>query len=274
MMTPNQLALYLQRINFSADTLTNNLSTLSKLHRLHVCHVPFENFDVYTKQGILLDFDTLFSKVVLARRGGYCFELNELFACLLEQLGFQVSRHLGRVWIGTGWGNQAPVPPRTHQTLVVTLGQERYLVDVGFGNGIMLPLPLRSGAEQQQSGRRFRHQIDPIFGHLLEMSVEGQWHVQYSFTDELAYQNDYKVANFYSCHHANSRFTQHLICTLLTAEGRKTLFDRVLSIRSSDQEYKIQIDSQQQCLALLREHFAIELPAECVLPKFGLENEN
>jgi N-hydroxyarylamine O-acetyltransferase len=53
--------------------------------------VPFENFDVYTKQGILLDFDTLFSKVVLARRGGYCFELNELFACLLEQLGFQVT---------------------------------------------------------------------------------------------------------------------------------------------------------------------------------------
>lgn len=40
-----------------------------------------------------------FERVVLARRGGFCFVLNHLFAGLLRALGFSVSEVTGRVYI-------------------------------------------------------------------------------------------------------------------------------------------------------------------------------
>src|SRR5207244_12704937 len=48
---------------------------------------------------IVLDEEKLFEKIVLRRRGGFCYELNGLFAALLEQLGFRVARLAGRVGV-------------------------------------------------------------------------------------------------------------------------------------------------------------------------------
>src|SRR5258706_8881452 len=90
--------------------------TLRALHLAHLLAVPFENLDIGLGRPIVLDQAALFDKIVVRRRGGFCYELNGLFAALLRALGFEVtmlSAGVGRA--GGGFG-----PEFDHLTLLVT----------------------------------------------------------------------------------------------------------------------------------------------------------
>ena len=87
---PVDVDAYLERIGYvgarepSADVLVG-------LHRAHVLAVPFENLDIHLGVANVLDLEHVFDKIVARRRGGWCYELNGLFALLLEGLGFAVT---------------------------------------------------------------------------------------------------------------------------------------------------------------------------------------
>ena len=131
---------YLVRIRY-VGSVTPSVKTLRSLHRAYVMTVPFENCDIHLGQPISLERSDLFRKIVSGRRGGYCFELNGLFALLLEQLGGEVIRLAACVL----YGNQG-ARPRSHQLLLVQLGASRWMVNVGFGgNGLREPFPLTDG---------------------------------------------------------------------------------------------------------------------------------
>jgi N-hydroxyarylamine O-acetyltransferase len=110
---------YLERINYSGSTK----ATEETLHDLHVCHtlnVPFENLDVFYNMPPLLDEFSLYNKIVLNRRGGYCFEMNGIFSIVLKKMGFKVTDLLARVTIdGTNY------TAKTHQVLLVETGHTR-----------------------------------------------------------------------------------------------------------------------------------------------------
>ena len=76
---------YLQRIDYSGPTVPT-LETLSALHQAHLLAVPFENLDIHLGRAIVLDEEALYDKIVERRRGGFCYELNGLFAALLRAL--------------------------------------------------------------------------------------------------------------------------------------------------------------------------------------------
>ena len=81
---------YFERIGLEYDENAElNGEYLRKLQLAHVTAVPYENIDF--KVLLKLDDDS-FDKVVLRRRGGYCFELNGA-AWLLRALGFGVTIH-------------------------------------------------------------------------------------------------------------------------------------------------------------------------------------
>src|SRR5258707_2168760 len=80
---------YLARINYRGP-LTPTADTLRALHVAHLMTVPFENLDIPLGRPIVLNEAALFAKVVERRRGGFCYELNGLFAALLRSLGFKV----------------------------------------------------------------------------------------------------------------------------------------------------------------------------------------
>src|SRR5215212_1339106 len=84
------LQAYLQRINYRGGRAPT-AATLRDLHRAHLLAVPFENLDIHLGRPILLGQDALFDKIVRRRRGGFCYELNGLFAGLLRELGFEVT---------------------------------------------------------------------------------------------------------------------------------------------------------------------------------------
>lgn len=128
---------YFARINWLGAAAAN-IDTLRALHLKHNCTIPFENLDVLLPREIQLDDQSLEDKLVIARRGGYCFEQNGVFERVLRELGFNVRSLLGRVVLS----NPPALPPRTHRLLLVELEGEKWIADVGFG-GQTLTAPIR-----------------------------------------------------------------------------------------------------------------------------------
>src|SRR4029079_18755156 len=118
----------LRRINYSGSLLPS-AATLRELQLAHVQSVPFENLSIHSNEPIVLEDEALFEKVVERRRGGFCYELNGLFAALLRALGFKVEM----VSAGVATADGGFSPDFSHMTLLVELDQ-RWLVDVAFGD--------------------------------------------------------------------------------------------------------------------------------------------
>ncbi len=116
------------------------LATLQRAHRLSI---PFENLDVILGRGIAIDSARVFGKLVIGKRGGYCFEHNRLFGDALDALGFTARPLLGRVWIN----RPDAVPNRTHTLSLVTIDGQDWIADTGFGGSYCPPMPLADGEE-------------------------------------------------------------------------------------------------------------------------------
>lgn len=242
---------YLARIGYEG-ALTLSIETLRGLHRAHVMTVPFENLDIHLGRAISLDPADLFRKIVVDRRGGYCFELNGLFALLLEDVGFAVTRLAARVSSGA-----EGVRPRSHQLLMVTVGNTSWIVDVGFGgHGLLEPLRLVFGEEARQGHECFRLVAGERGEYLLQGEREGAWVDLYSFGLDACLPVDYTFASYYHSHAPDSLFMQKRICTMPTPEGRKTLTDMVLKVRGGGDTQERQI-SDEEYKQLLRQHFGL-----------------
>ena len=87
----SDLDAYLHRIGMKREDITHDEAGLNALVRAHVGHIPFDDMDVWGA-GACPDLSTeaLFHKIIVRKRGGYCFELNSLFRTLLRDLGFRV----------------------------------------------------------------------------------------------------------------------------------------------------------------------------------------
>src|SRR6266508_5235022 len=81
---------YLGRIGANRPARAD-VEALGELQLRHLHTVPFENLSIHLGEEIVLREHALFGKVVARRRGGFCYELNGLFAALLRALGFEVT---------------------------------------------------------------------------------------------------------------------------------------------------------------------------------------
>ncbi len=132
------VAAYLSRIRL-AGPIEPTLDNLERLQRAHLTWVPFENLHVFHRRGVETTPEWSVPKIVDRGRGGWCFELNGAFGALLDALGYPVTR-LGAEVL---FGDVAAFPVPDHLTLRVQL-ERPYLVDVGFGDSFIKPLPLDS----------------------------------------------------------------------------------------------------------------------------------
>ena len=132
-LTPEQTHAYLHHIGID-DPGPPSLANLDRLIDAHLRRVAFENLDVLLDRPIEIDADKVFAKVVEGSRGGYCFELNSLFARLLLALGYELELLVARV----RWGlpEDAPLTQQSHLMLRLYLAEGEFLVDVGFGTAL------------------------------------------------------------------------------------------------------------------------------------------
>jgi N-hydroxyarylamine O-acetyltransferase len=243
---------YIQRINYNGP-LEPTINTLSALHRAHMLSVPFENLDIPLGRRIELDEASLFDKIVHRRRGGFCYELNGLFAALLCELGFNVQRLSARVANSQGgFGSEFD-----HMTLLVQL-EERLLADVGFGDSFFHPLRLDERGDQIQGANSYRIRDDGDHLTYLRL-VDGEWHPQYIFRLQ-----PYAIADFIEgCNYAQtspeSSFTRRRVCSRLTPKGRITLSDRKLIIKSNGLREEIELENEEEVETVLYKEFGISL---------------
>jgi len=255
------IAAYLHRLNYSGPQAPT-FETLCALHRAHLLSVPFENLSIGWGEPIVLTDEALFGKIVRRRRGGFCYELNGLFAGLLKALGFTVTMlEAGVASPSGGFG-----PPFDHMTLMVEL-RERWLADVGFGDGFMEPLRLNDRREQLHGtrGHLFRESADGLL--LLQRDhASDAWNAQYRFRLVPSQLADYVPMCRYHQTSPESIFTQRRICSLATTDGRVTLSDTRLLVTKGDTRVEREVATPEDYAKVLRECFGIEAPAVGSLP--------
>ena len=245
---------YLERINYYGS-LAPTAETLRELQVAHLLAVPFENLSIHYKQPIVLEDDALFTKIVEHRRGGFCYEANGLFAALLRGLGFDVAMlSAGVANAEGGFG-----PNFDHMTLMVTL-EQRWLVDVGFGDSFREPLLLDERDEQVQG--RHAYQFVPDRAHLVLMQRDDgdEWKAQYRFTLQPYEYADYAEMCRYHQTSPQSHFTRARICSRATEQGRVTLSEmRFITTSKNGERQERTLTSQEEYVVMLREHFGIEM---------------
>jgi N-hydroxyarylamine O-acetyltransferase len=246
---------YLERINYRGP-LAPDAETLRRLQVAHLLAVPFENLSIHAGQPIILEDEALFAKIVGRRRGGFCYEVNGLFAALLRGLGFDVqmlSAGVARAEGGFG-------PDFDHMALMVSL-EQRWLADVGFGDSFLEPLRLDERGEQEQGGRAYR--IVPDGAHLILARREGggEWEAQYRFTLRPYTYSDFAEMCRYHQTSPQSHFTRGRVCSRATGAGRVTLSEmRLITTSEGGERQERTLLSQEEYEATLREHFGIVMP--------------
>jgi N-hydroxyarylamine O-acetyltransferase len=252
------LAAYFQRIGYRGSRKPD-LALLSALTLAHTQSIPFENLDVLLGRPISLEPEALFQKLVVDRRGGYCFEQNGLFLEVLRELGFRVAPISARVRL------QQPrsfTPPRTHVFLRVELGDESWLTDVGVG-ALSLTSPLRLAVRGEQATLHEPRRILEEDGRLFhQVRFGAEFHDVCEFTLEEMPTIDREVANWYTSAHPKSHFKNRLIVARAAPEGQRlSISNDELTLRERQGTSTVRrLASASELLEVLFKQFGLSFP--------------
>src|SRR5215813_13409812 len=180
---------------------------MRSLQMAHLLTVPFENLSIHAGEPIVLEDEALFTKIVSQQRGGFGYEANGLFAALLRALGFDLTMLSAEVADAHGGYSQ----PFDHMTLMVKLDQ-RWLVDVGFGDSFLEPLLLDDLSERMQGDYAYRIVNENNYLVLMRRQMN-EWTSQYRFTLQPYSYNDFAEMCHYHQTSPQSHFTQKRICS-------------------------------------------------------------
>ena len=171
-------------------------------------------------------------------------------------MGFgKVKTIYARVRVGSDRGRA-----RTHMLLLVDLGGEQRLADVGFGaRGFLKPLPFQPGRIFQRFHWAYRIVAEGE-AWVLQTREGDDWIDLYAFTLEPQHWIDYKVANHYVATHPDSQFTRGIVVQRPTPEARYSLFNLDFSIDHGDGPQTRTLTDPVELLQVLEETFGLVLP--------------
>ncbi len=243
---------YLEALNVAAAPASFEL--LSTLITKHIATLSFSSIGVRLQDSLPLDLPAIFDRIVIERRGGYCFEQNALLFEVLQELGFDVDIKLARVIYGRDY-----LPGLTHRITIVTLDQRPYVVDVGFGpNGPATPVPL---FEEQSEDTEWKHRVHEF--------REGEYHMQshkpdgpyslYRFDLGQYGPSDCEIAHFYSQHHPDATFVNNLVVSRILDDEIHSLRNRTFIRIHPAGEDVTTVNTSHQLHNLLRDEFGIKV---------------
>lgn len=248
---------YLERIGYDRS-VRPDLDSLFGIHRTHLLTVPFENLDIHLGAAIQLTERALWDKIVVRRRGGFCYELNGIFAWLLKNVGFEVTYLNGRVYNHEGKRGR----DFDHLTILVKIpAEEQYwLADVGFGDSFFEPLRFGFNGEQAQGVHAYR--IEPVGNgfDLFKRDFNDGWKRQYYFDlQPRRFPADYEESCLYHQTSPKSSFTRERVISLATPDGRISLDIKNLTITAHGKRLKQPLRNEDEFQKLLGTHFDILL---------------
>ena len=216
---------YCRRIGLRG-ALASTRDCLDRLIQCHAMAIPFENIEVLAKRVPQLDDDGLQRKMVQQRRGGYCFEQNQLFRGVLLACGFDAHPLEARIRVGVP---EDIVTARTHLATRVVLDGVDHLVDVGCGGVAPLaPLSLASRGEQAAGTGTFRFEDVERDVMLRTLTADG-WIDCYRLLPTAPHPIDCEMGNWFVATHPKSMLGRNLLVARALDDGRLRLFNHRLS---------------------------------------------
>jgi N-hydroxyarylamine O-acetyltransferase len=250
---------YLQRLGLDAEP--PSIEALVRLHGAHAERVVWETLWIHLDQRWALDPAASAIRIATQRRGGYCFHLNGAFGELLLELGYHVTRHVGGVH---GPPGPATTDLTNHLVLTVTdlptAGNPngRWYVDVGLGDALHEPIPLRPGRYDQGPFRL-----------TLEQTPDGvaDWHLLHdpggSFTGMIWRGDPSPIQAFADSHRFLSRSPESPFVRLLLVQRRDATGADILNgltlRRIGAGERASTLASKAELLACLGDVFGLDL---------------
>lgn len=255
------LETYLARIGYTGPR-EPTLDVLSAVHHAHLRAIPYENLDVHLGKPILLAENRFFQKLVLERRGGWCYEMNGLLAWALRELGFQLDCLAGAV----PRASAGPNADGNHLVLLVHLPEGEFIADVGFGDGFLRPIPLREGT-YMQDGFEFRLERGPEDGRWTVHNHEHGAAQTYDFGLQPHRLEDFTPRCDWLQTSPESGFVQKTVCQRLTPDGIITLREAVFKRVARNGVQQRVIETEAEYRRVLREAFGLELDVSELWPK-------
>ena len=256
----------LERIGCTGS-VNPNINSLQTLQKAFLLRIPFENLDIHLGREIKLDSKTIYKKIVMNNRGGFCYECNILFFDLLAALGYQVAYLSARMIKAALVG-----PEYDHMVLLVKLEHD-YLVDVGNGQSFREPLRIDGTNSATSEGFTYRIGTHGKEHALYYRQPDEEWKPRFLVRLERRKQAEFSDMCHYHQTSASSPFTRHRMATIATQNGRVTLRDRRLSIADGITTQESSMQSECEYHGTLKRFFGIDLAAEdCTPPNNLLEN--
>lgn len=248
---------YLERIE--ATHTDCSLADLDNLILSHQLMVPFEDLDSnYYKKPVSCSIEDLFQKIVVNRRGGYCFEQNALFVSLLNALGYKA--YSGKAKVIRNKDIHSPILI-LHRVNFVEFEDGLYFCDVGYGGPMpSFALKVEDGSTRTCNGETY---------HIRK--YEGPWWIVSRTTSEGAmedilmidtapYENcDFQVLNHYASTSPMSVFVQLLLVNRRLRNGSVSITNDSFTKNTDGETTTIKIENDEHLRALLKEHFGIVL---------------
>lgn len=234
------------------------MKELNELIESYLLNNTFNNIQILlTNREILkLDEDSLDKKIEREKKGGYCFEHNQHFFNLLKRADYKVQRVLGRVV----YGDNKAEPPRTHQASLVSLESGNYIVDVGFGPytpGVAVPV---SGEEVKAiNGNIYRIVKLNSMDFQLEVKRGEEYFSLYQFNLVKYVDADFKLANYYTNTHNDSKFVKSLILSQLTNAGVKFLNNFIFTKMNGAEREDFEMTNRDELYKVIEDNFDISM---------------
>ncbi len=249
-MTREQIAAYLERMGYTG-TVEPTKDCLNQLMWAHLTHIPFENLDVYEGRIPSLNPDDLHDRIVVRKRGGYCFELNGLFFCLLKALGFD----LYATGVRLTWRKPCRQPV-LHRGSIVRLEGKHWFCDVGYGGPSPRRLLALEEGVQELDGKFLVQMLENGWWELLR-DTDGKWETMMEIDPRPAEEEDFLPRNLYCATAQVEPFRNHRMINLTTETGSLAMTDDVLTIRDNGQVTTIAAANDEERLTLQKQYFGL-----------------
>jgi N-hydroxyarylamine O-acetyltransferase len=250
---------YLKRLNL-LQKISIDSSYLSALHQAHFFSVPFENLSMKDNVTGLLSCDAVADKIIFNNRGGICFEFSVLLKEIFDHIGFMYQIRLARVLVPF-------MTPATHQLFIITIGQEKWIFDVGFGaKGPRAPLLLTDGYIHDHAFLSSRVSCHPEDGWIVSVKENSKsdaiWEDIYSFQDVSVYPPDINMAYFYTLFSPESLLNTNRVASLPTENGRISIRNNIFTEVSGAYTSSVEITDREEMSQLLSARFGISISPE------------